>query len=172
MTSTMTAKAAVAATGLLIAAPLAAQTAVASEPAVHVDPTPIVEEAASVDHADGMIEVANVQGTFTFDQAQSTPNDRISSVFRGAVETLCGSVGEDLVGTTPLDVTIEGENSYDIVTGELSPSDTSSTFMTCSCAGNLPGGGAIMTAEVSGVSLSTLAERLQECIRIAALAVE
>lgn len=160
----MTTKAALAATGLLIAAPLATQTAIADEPAAYIDnPEPAFASADNVAVASPIIEVANVQGTFTFDQAQATPNSEISSMFRGAVATLCGSVGENLVGTAPLDVSVEGQNGFDFTTGELSPSDTSSAFMTCSCAGNLPGGGGIISARVSGISMATILERLQEC---------
>ncbi len=98
-----------------------------------------------------------VQGDFSFTQNATTGNDEIAGIFSKAAATLCDSLplyGVEQSGTD-LGLSMPGTDvSVDLSDAEAL--DIQDRILGCACATNMPGGGAIMNAEVSGVTFESL----------------
>lgn len=105
-------------------------------------------------------KAANVEGIFSFDQNAVTPSGKISSVFVKATAALCQSMPHYLVNQANGVISITGAsgNSFEATVSNLaSEEDPQTSIMACSCSSNVAGGGAVANAEVSGVTLATIA---------------
>lgn len=108
----------------------------------------------------GTVRVAGVQGSFSFDQNTVTSSADIANVFNKAAATLCASLPKYGVAQAAQTIAVStgGEYGFTAQMGELSGSKgAESSIIGCSCASNVPGGGAIANAEVEGVTLASLA---------------
>lgn len=141
-----------------IAVPVAFPDAAAQsvEPACEV-----VVDAAQV--PGGLVRFSNVEGTFSFDQNTVTPLERIASMFRNASAALCASLPTYDLPEASWPITVGGSASDHEFTATVDQmavyEDAMSYIMGCACASNLPGGGAIVNAEVQGVTLESIAQQ-------------
>lgn len=108
---------------------------------------------------EGLTGVANVQGTFSYDQNAVTPSATIANVFMKAVSSLCTSMPNYGVAMLGQSITVRGYGtSFEATVPELQESEGAvANLMACSCSSNLAGGGAVANAKVSGVSFESLA---------------
>ncbi|MVN58742.1 hypothetical protein [Adlercreutzia rubneri] len=158
MTTTKTIGAAAGSLILLSSAALAAAPAVMGITA-DAAPTSAVEQAAEQTVAE-TAGIQQVEGQFSYDQGVTTSTEAIASVFAKAAATLCAAPGESAPAAAagPIEVTAEGACLIQATVGDLAADEGADSYtIGCSCATNGPGGGAIANAEVSGVSLATLA---------------
>lgn len=112
----------------------------------------------------GIVKAANVQGTFTFDQTVLSSTADISNVFSKAAAVLCTSMPEygEARGEEPINVGGDVGQAYSATLSELADEEGTDAYdMACSCASNVPGGGAIANAEVEGVALASIADKAQ-----------
>ena len=104
--------------------------------------------------------VANAAGTFSFDQNAITPTHVITDVFCKAATALCVSLpdyqAEAFGGIMRIRGDVDNELSA-TVEDIVDSKGSKKTVLTCSCASNGAGGGAIANAEVEGVDLETIA---------------
>ena len=112
----------------------------------------------------GIVKTAAV-GTFAYDQTTVSPIADIAKM-QGASSTLCGA--KDVASTMDAaslswTITVSGdvENEFCATVDELVGEDSVNQLMTCSCGGNPAGGRAIVTAEVTGVSLAEIIYKAQ-----------
>lgn len=103
--------------------------------------------------------VKSVSGTFAYDQAVTTSNATISTLFTKAAATLCASLPEYGMTQTSIAVSVSGPNGlYSGTVADMAAEDgAASALMGCACATNTAGGGAIMNAQAQGVALATIA---------------
>lgn len=109
----------------------------------------------------GYVQKASVSGEFACTQDCLTPTATISGVFMKASAVLCQSMAQA--------VTVGGADGYVVshdgnaVYVEAADGDggKQSQIMGCSCASNVPGGAAVMNAQVGGVSVASLAAQLK-----------
>ena len=104
-----------------------------------------------------------VHGWFSYDQTTLTPNSHIASVFRIAATAACASLPDyGIDGASGL-IAIGGsaaQESFEATIDEIAEDNSTQTYiMGCACASNAPGGGAVVNAEVSGVSLAGIADK-------------
>ena len=112
----------------------------------------------------GIVRESNVQGAFTFDQAVLSSTADISNVFSKAAAVLCTSMPEygEPRGDEPISVGGDVDQAYSATLSELADEEGTEAYdMACSCASNVPGGGAIANAEVEGVALASIADKAQ-----------
>lgn len=112
----------------------------------------------------GIVKAANVQGSFEFDQAVLSSTADISSMFSKAAAALCSNmpVYAETVSEQPINVGGDVDEGYSATLSEMAEEEGAEAYeMACSCASNVPGGGAIANAEVEGVSLASIADRAQ-----------
>lgn len=98
-----------------------------------------------------------VQGDFSFTQDATMDNKTIAHVFNKAAATLCTSLPLYEVDEANSGIAISGPEGYASI--DLANDDTLGTqarILGCACATNMPGGGAVMNAEVSGVTLESV----------------
>lgn len=158
---TTSAKTIGAAAGSLI---LLSSAALAAAPAVMditADATPAatVEQATEARAAESAV-VQRVEGQFSYDQGVVTPNAELSSVFTKAAATLCQTPEEESAGVIAetIKVTLAGAELMEATVADMAESEGASSYtIGCACASNAPGGGAVANAEVSGVSIASLA---------------
>ena len=110
--------------------------------------------------AQASVQKQAVEGTFSYDQTALTPNSIISNVFCKAAATLCASLPDYHAAALSYRISICGPDSQLAATvDDLSEAEgAQGHVMACSCATNLAGGGAIANAEVTGVSLASVAQ--------------
>lgn len=117
------------------------------------------EHAATVTEG-GLVSVANVEGRFAFSQDSITPNKDIASVFRTAAQAICASMPVYSDGGLAISVCGDVDNAYSATVEEMAEENGVDTrIMGCACSGNQAGGGAIVNAEVSGVSIADIMAR-------------
>lgn len=133
------------------------------------DNTPIGNDAASnfaIERSAGEASVEKalaVHGWFSYDQTTLTPNSHIASVFRIAATAACASLPDyGIDGASGL-IAVGGsaaQESFEATIDEIAEDNSTQTYiMGCACASNAPGGGAVVNAEVSGVSLAGIADK-------------
>lgn len=157
MTTTKTIGAAAGSLILLSSAALAAAPAVMDITA-DAAPTSAVEQAD--EQAAAMTDVQRVEGQFSYDQGVTTSNEAIASVFAKAAAALCDPSGEPggSIIARAIQVTCATGACFEATVADMADEEGADSYtIGCSCATNGPGGGAIANAEVSGVSLATLA---------------
>ena len=108
-----------------------------------------------------MQSVSNVEGSSSYDQGSLSSTSYIAEVFNKAAASLCASLPDyGIVQGSPR-VTVDGDvdNAFEATVDEMAEGKGAKTLvMACACASNVPGGGAIANAEVSGVSLEAIAQ--------------
>lgn len=110
--------------------------------------------------AEGVTSVANVQGSFAFDQEALTATSAIASTFVKAASSLCASMPDYDVSQLDQRIAVRGsDGSYAEATlSDMEKAEGAKAHvMACSCASNVAGGGAVANAEVSGVDFETVA---------------
>ena len=136
---------------------LAAQSAPAFVPAADAA---AVEQIAEGESLAGYVDVANVEGTFSFDQTTVSDNAAIAGTFRKATQIMCGAREQQSAATVDgwqIEVSGDVANGYTATLTEAArAADPVQKFMTCTCSNNLPGGTAIATALVEGISVGDL----------------
>ena len=117
---------------------------------------PAVEVAAENAQA-GAQEDAAVEGSFSYTQDRVTDNASIAGAFRTATAALCNSLPS--YGTAIVNIAIGGDvaDGLDANVQELCEKCGESHVMACACAANQAAGGSIINAEVSGVSVASIA---------------
>ena len=120
--------------------------------------TALAQESTEV--ASAYMDVANVQGIFSFDQTTTTPNEQIAGTFRKATSILCDSnAAPRAVSVDKWQVEVTGDvtSGYTATLTEAAKSTAPvSRISTCSCRNNLPGGTAIATAQIEGIAVADL----------------
>lgn len=149
---------------------LAAVTAIAAgaAPLLIAQTAPGIDnEATSVAYADegqasGIVKADAVDGVFSYDQSNVTPNSTIASMFRRAVASLCNAT-DDFIVSNPLQwklrVTGDVQEEFVATVDELAQEGSVQQLMTCSCGSNPADGAAIINAEVKGIPVTYLLER-------------
>lgn len=112
----------------------------------------------------GVREVPNVQGRFSFSQEQVTPVGEIAKNLGNASRHLCGANAMEETDIDAADWTIsvygEVKNPYEMTVAELQEDPAvQSVLMGCSCAANPVDGRASVNAEVTGVAVKTLVDK-------------
>lgn len=107
----------------------------------------------------GFTAVSNVEGTFSYSQDAVSPNSEITGVFGKAVASLCASMPNYTIDRIDKAIEVNGPaKSFSATVDQMAESEGATQhIMACSCASNLPGGGAVINAEVEGVSLESVA---------------
>ena len=106
------------------------------------------------------VRVADVQGSFTFNQEGVTPNDELFNVFGTALTSMCSKPATELVdvegGVANFYVNVGGniKKNFTIDVRDLAEDANQETMMACSCATGSPFG----QAAVMGVPLSAVVE--------------
>lgn len=123
---------------------------------------PSLHAPSAVRASTAAVSVADIQGTFTWNQTTITPNEAIKALFQKTVRTLCGS-HIPMAAENPLDwrITVSGavSDAYTASVGDLAGEDSTQRTMTCTCGGNPAGGKAIVTADVKGVPVEAMLAR-------------
>ncbi len=140
--------------GAAVAAP--AVTAVTGDDAVaYAAP---VEKAA----APAKAGVADVKGDFGYTQLAVTSTTDITGVFSKAAAVLCTGLPDYAVEGVAGALTITGGTQMQATVADMQADDAAaSVLMACACASNTAGGGAVANADVSGVTLATVAALVQ-----------
>lgn len=107
------------------------------------------------------VSARNVEGLFSFDQNTVCANEQIAGTFKKAVSALCTSMPHyGIAHFAPFAIGAD-TNDVQATLAAASEEGEQSRIMGCACSSNLAGGGAIVNARVSGVSLETLAQRAE-----------
>lgn len=135
--------------------------ALAAQPAAAPQAVPAAaEQVAEGASLAGYVDVANVEGTFSFDQETVSDNASIAGTFRKATQFTCGAreaASDVSVDGWKIEVAGDVANGYTATLTEAAQAtEPVQKFMTCTCSNNLPGGTAIATALVEGVSVADL----------------
>lgn len=139
--------------GVAIAAPVLASESTPSAAASQVVQVKAAEDSAAAE---------NVQGSFNFDQSAVSSNASISEVFAKASAALCSALPNYGVMNLAHAIVISGnvDSAFEATVSEMaSDTEEGAMVMACACASNVPGGGAIVNAEVSGVTLESIANK-------------
>ncbi|MEC4273641.1 hypothetical protein VJ923_10765 [Adlercreutzia sp. R25] len=104
-----------------------------------------------------------VQGTFSYDQNATTSTQAIAEVFNKAATALCAGLPQYEVDAQGRAICVKSPGAAFSATVEdmVGEEGASNYVIGCSCASNGPGGGAVMNADVSGVTLAALAAMAQ-----------
>lgn len=117
------------------------------------------EETSAID---AVAPVMKVQGDFSFTQTKITDAAEISGVFSKAVAALCASMPEYGVAAASGPITTTGGTTLQATVEEMQADEAAeAVIMACACASNIAGGGAMANADVSGVTLKTVAALAQ-----------
>lgn len=116
-----------------------------------------VAEAASQERADA-VSAASVEGAFSYDQAVVTPAGDIAGVFMKAANAVCASLPDYCVCMQRVVAVSGPAGAFEATVDDMATEDGAQSYiMGCACASNVAGGGAVANAEVSGVSLASVA---------------
>ena len=141
------------ASSMALAAPAQAEPVQAPEnPAVQV----------AVDEARPLVAVANVQGTFAFNQTHVTPNTQIKDIFVKASASLCNTFNVMESALTDFYLSVSGDvpNPYSATVDQIAEEQgTTIQLMGCSCTANSAGGWAVAQARVEGISVESIAQK-------------
>ena len=111
------------------------------------------------------VSAENIRGAFTFNQDVITSNATIASTFKIATTAMCAAMPAYDVATAAQTIAIGGSaagNAFAASLDEIeSEEEAESYIMGCACSANMPGGSAIVNAEVEGVSISSLMRMAQ-----------
>lgn len=138
-------------------------------PAAQAPEAPAVPAAPLFDQARqtiGLMASDKVQGEFAFTQDKVSSNDEIARAI-GASKYLCRgtAVEAGAIEVDPADWTIivkgDVKNAFSATTEELVKKGQVQVRMGCVCAGNDAGGFAVINADLSGVTIRSIAETAQ-----------
>lgn len=107
--------------------------------------------------ASALNAVDRVEGVFSFNQDGLTETESISRVFVKAAATLCASLPEDSARTLSQIAVESGTGHFVVTPSEADGDQAASRVIGCACSTNVAGGGAIMNALISGVSMQSIA---------------
>lgn len=114
--------------------------------------------------ADVVVKADALQGEFSWNQTEITPNSVIAKMFRNAAASLCGST-VDFVADNPLGwkiaVTGDVQNAFTASVDDLASEESVEQAMTCTCASNPSDGAAIINADVKGIPVTALLDMAQ-----------
>lgn len=104
-------------------------------------------------------EAEHVLGAFSFTQEALTSNAQISGVFNKAAAAMCATLSDYGIGCARQAVAVAcGEVFFEATVSDMAAEEGSDQIvMGCACSSNVVGGGAVANAEVSGVSLASVA---------------
>ena len=105
------------------------------------------------------VRVANVQGSFSFDQTTVSENSVIANIFQKATAALCSSLPDYDVREADRTIAVGGDVSqeFEATVDDMAEAEGAESYtIGCACASNVPGGGAIVNAEVEGVALESV----------------
>lgn len=106
----------------------------------------------------GAFASQNVEGTFSYSQDAVTDNATITNVFKKAMATLCTGLPQ-YAAQEVHSMVIKGSSTMEATVEEMAAEEgTTSYTVGCACSSNVAGGGAIVNADVSGVSLASVAQ--------------
>ncbi len=148
--------AALATSGTAFAAPLINDAAQANDNANAAAETQTEASAYAAD----LVQVSDVQGEFSFNQNAVTPNGQIATMFATAVSSMCSAMPDYITASVNWNVSVtnNGQEVINATVDEMAEKEGATSYvMACSCASNLAGGGAIANAEVSGITIESLA---------------
>lgn len=150
------------ASALLGAAALIGSGVAGALPAVAAEaPTGVSEAVEAASASDAVSSEAVVEGSFTYDQDAVTSNATIKSMFAKATASVCASMPTYATECTCWSIALSSGDSELIATvSEMTGEYAGTHIMGCACSSNIAGGGAIANAEVSGVSIETIASML------------
>lgn len=106
------------------------------------------------------VDVANIRGSFSFNQEGTTPNDELFNVFGTALTSMCSKPASEFSGTEGgvanfyLNIGGNIKKTFTIDVRDLAKDSSQETTMACSCATGSPFG----QAAVMGVPLSAVVE--------------
>ena len=113
-----------------------------------------------IDVDDASVRLANVEGSFSFNQEGTTPNDELFNVFGTALTSMCSKPAVELAdaegGVANFYVNVGGnvKKTFTVDVRDLAEDKSQETTMACSCATGMPFG----QATVMGVPLSAVVE--------------
>lgn len=125
-------------------------------------PSAVVVQTAESDVERDGAAVVDMQGSFSYDQGTTSSNTSITKVFAKASATLCVSMPSYGVVALTQAIAVSGDvdSAFAATVAEMAAdADARAMVMACACASNVPSGGAIINAEVSGVPLEYIANR-------------
>lgn len=100
-----------------------------------------------------------VEGAFSYDQGVVTSTQAIAEVFNKAAASLCAALPQYEVDAQGRVLCVKSPGtSFSATVEDMAEEGAESYVIGCACASNGPGGGAVMNAEVSGVSLEAVAD--------------
>lgn len=117
------------------------------------------QQVAQAGVASNDVAAMSERGFFSFDQNKVSANAHIAEIFTKASAVLCDSLPNYEVNTPGQTISVTGtvDTSFDATVSDMAEEgETSEMIMACACASNVPAGGAIVNAEVSGVTLESI----------------
>lgn len=139
--------------GAVLGAAMMATAGIAGAVPAFADEAPAAAEAQASEA--GAAEARAVDGEFAFAQDKVTG----IGVFAKAAAAVCASLPNHAATCTCLQIAVQSGDAQLIATVQemMADGEMETHIMGCSCASNAPAGGAVANAEVSGVSLASLA---------------
>lgn len=133
------------------------------------DAAPAPEQAAPIERS---LEVTTFQanakayevvGSFMYAQDVVADNATIRTTFSKAAAALCQSLPQYGAQTAAPGIAVSSPaGSYAASVAQLGAEDEAQSYqLSCSCASNVAGGGAVANANVQGVSLASVAQQAQ-----------
>ena len=125
------------------------------------EPAGVAAESASVAAQSAVVDVPNVDGVFCFSQTALTKTADITKAFVKSGASLCASLPDyEVVLNAPIKASA-GDKSITATVSEMTEEDAAiGMILACACASNLAGGGIIANADVSGISMASIAQML------------
>ena len=143
--------------GMFVALPALAEEAPSS---AGVEAAAAVAQEGEASEASQAAVPQKVEGTFSYSQDVITDNATITNVFKKAMATLCTGLPQYAVQEVQTMV-ITGGSTIEATVEDLASEDGAASYTVgCACSSNVAGSGAIVNADVSGVSLATVAQRV------------
>lgn len=112
------------------------------------------------------VDVAHVRGEFAYTQGEVSPTAAISKAIGAASKYLCGSdfvASSSGEATSAWSIAVKGdvEHSFTATVEELAVDGSAEFRMGCSCLGNPADGTASVNADVSGITIRSIADAAQ-----------
>lgn len=128
-----------------------------ADSSIDVEPTadcPMQEESGKQSES----AAVSVRGEFSYTQDAITTNEAIKGVFAKASSAVCASLPTYDLSYTGLKTIVKNGSIETIVCIEdMLDGEPSTQIVGCACSSNIAGGGAVANAEVSGMSVKSMA---------------
>lgn len=127
--------------------------------------SPAGQEAETNDTAAPVVREGIVEGLFAATQNRTSTAAEIAEVFKNASAVLCNGVSHEELsdkkvpsGAMSWEISVSGEvqNEFTASMKELAETNSQTSIMGCTCAGNPADGRATVNAEVTGASLRSI----------------